>query len=115
MGRCAAVHRQHACRSLHRPGTRRVRPVERASCTRGIGTMKRIDVYYDGHVYSVGQRELDDVQHAIAEGQANGGMWLLVNDGEGTRRDAYLWIGAGTSIALVPIPDEQGEEVAGGS
>jgi hypothetical protein len=68
--------------------------------------MKRIDVYYDGHVYSVGQRELDDVQRAIAEGHSAGGTWLLVNDGEGTRRDAYLWIAAGTSIALVPIQDE---------
>ena len=37
------------------------------------------------------------------------GTWLLVNDGEGTRRDAYLWISAGTSIALVPIPDEKVE------
>jgi hypothetical protein len=71
--------------------------------------MKRIDVYYDGHVYSVGQRELEDVQNAIATSQSQGGMWLLVNDGEGTRRDAYLWIGPGTSIALVPIqadPDQ---------
>jgi hypothetical protein len=68
--------------------------------------MKRIDVYYDGHVYSVGQRELEDVQSAIAEGHSAGGTWLLVNDGEGTRRDAYLWIAAGTSIALVPIQDE---------
>jgi hypothetical protein len=72
--------------------------------------MKRIDVYYDGHVYSVGQRELEEVQTAIAEGHAAGGMWLLVNDGEGTRRDAYLWIAAGTSIALVPIPGEPDED-----
>ncbi|GAA1981636.1 hypothetical protein [Microbacterium pumilum] len=68
--------------------------------------MKRIDVVYDGHVYSVGQRDLDELRDLIAEGHAAGGMWLLVNEGEGTRRDAYLWIAPGTSIALVPIPGD---------
>jgi hypothetical protein len=71
--------------------------------------MKRIDVYYDGHLYSVGERELEDLQSIVSAGQTGGGTWLLVNDGEGTRRDAYLWITSGTSIALVPIPDEQVE------
>ena len=71
--------------------------------------MKRIDVYYDGHLYSVAERELEDLQSVVAAGQTGKGTWLLVNDGEGTRRDAYLWISAGTSIALVPIPDEQAE------
>lgn len=71
--------------------------------------MKRIDVYYDGHLYSVGERELEDLQRIVHDGHAGPGTWLLVNDGEGTRRDAYLWIAAGTSIALVPIPDEQVE------
>ena len=72
--------------------------------------MKRIDVYYDGRVYSVGQQELADIQQSIVDGQARGGTWLLVNDGEGTRRDAYLWISPGASIALVPIPDESSAE-----
>ena len=69
--------------------------------------MKRIDVYYDGHHYSVGERELAELQSVVAESQTGPGTWLLVNDGEGTRRDAYLWIAPGTSIALVPIPDEE--------
>lgn len=71
--------------------------------------MKRIDVYYDGHLYSVGERELEDLQRVVSDAQTGTGTWLLVNDGEGTRRDAYLWISAGTSIALVPIPDEKVE------
>jgi hypothetical protein len=71
--------------------------------------MKRIDVYYDGHVYSVGERDIEDIQRTVSEGQTGPGAWLLVNDGEGTRRDAYLWISSGTSIALVPIPDEEPE------
>lgn len=69
--------------------------------------MKRIDVYYDGHLYSVGERDLEELQNVVSAAQTGPGAWLLVNDGEGTRRDAYLWITAGTSIALVPIPDEQ--------
>ena len=71
--------------------------------------MKRIDVYYDGHVYSIGEREVEDIQRVVSEGQTGPGTWLLVNDGEGTRRDAYLWISSGTSIALVPIHDEASE------
>ena len=54
----------------------------------------------------MGQRDLDELRDLIAEGHAAGGMWLLVNEGEGTRRDAYLWIAPGISIALVPIPGD---------
>lgn len=67
--------------------------------------MKRIDVHYGGNLYSVGGRPLADVQLDV-ERAAEGGGWLLVNDGEGARRDAYLWIAAGVPIALVPIPDD---------
>lgn len=66
--------------------------------------MKRIDIYYSGTHYSVGGRELADVQAEIAELATRGG-WMLVNDSEGARRDAYLWVYPGTPIALVPIPD----------
>ncbi len=47
----------------------------------------------------------DEVQHEVERAAASGG-WLLVNDGEGARRDAYLWVAAGVPIALVPIPDD---------
>lgn len=67
--------------------------------------MKRIDLHYGGHFYSIGGRELADVQSEIESYHDSGG-WLLVNDGEGARRDAYLWLTGGTSIALVPIPEE---------
>ena len=70
--------------------------------------MKRIDVHYDAHSYSIGGRKFSEVQSEIASYSESGG-WLLVNDGEGARRDAYLWIGSGVSIALVPIPDEPTE------
>ncbi|WP_036317699.1 hypothetical protein [Microbacterium sp. B24] len=67
--------------------------------------MKRIDVHYGGNLYSVGGRALAEVQHEVERAAASGG-WLLVNDGEGARRDAYLWVAAGVPIALVPIPDD---------
>jgi len=35
--------------------------------------MKRIDVYYDGHLYSVGERELEDLKSVIIAGQAGPG------------------------------------------
>lgn len=65
--------------------------------------MKRIDLHYGGSLYSVGGRSLEEVQREIERAAASGG-WLRVNDGEGARRDAYLWVCAGVPIALVPIP-----------
>lgn len=66
--------------------------------------MKRIDIYYAGAHYSLGGRELAEVQEEIADLAGRGG-WMLVNDSEGARRDAYLWVSPGVTIALVPIPD----------
>ncbi|WP_019178977.1 hypothetical protein [Microbacterium yannicii] len=65
--------------------------------------MKRIDILYGNALYSVGGRELAEIQDEIAALTQNGG-WLLVNDGEGARRDAYLWLNLGVPIALIPIP-----------
>lgn len=67
--------------------------------------MKRIDIHYDGQTYSVGGRELGDLQREIIEGIAKGAHWLVVNDGEGERRDANLLITPATTIALIPVPD----------
>jgi len=67
--------------------------------------VKRIDVHYDGNLYTISNRELAEVQEEIAAAQREGG-WLLVNNGEGTRRDAYIWVRGGIPIALVPIPAE---------
>ena len=67
--------------------------------------MKRIDVLHGGNLYSLGGRDLAEVQTQIAS-FGNEGGWFLVNDGEGSRRDAYLWVSSATPIALVPIPDE---------
>jgi len=66
--------------------------------------VKRIDVHYGGHIYSVGSRELADMQAEVERAMADGGGWLIVNDGEGERRDAHLFVAPGTPIALIPIP-----------
>ena len=67
--------------------------------------MKRIDIHYAGHLYSIGGRELDDIQREVEAAQKSG-AWMIVNDGEGSRRDAHIWLGGGTPIALIPIPEE---------
>lgn len=67
--------------------------------------MKRIDLHYGGNLFSIGGRNLEDLQSEIVSYQQDGG-WLLVNDGEGMRRDTFLWVTAGVPIALVPIPDD---------
>ncbi len=70
--------------------------------------MKRIDIRYGGHSYSVGGRELADLQDEIATGLVDGGnVWIRVNEGEGIRRDAFLLITPGTPISLIPLETEQ--------
>ena len=69
--------------------------------------MKRIDIRYGGHSYSIGGRELGDIQDEIAAGLNGGGpVWLVANEGEGIRRDAHLLITAGTPISLIPLDGE---------
>jgi hypothetical protein len=77
--------------------------------------MKRIDIHYGGQTYSVGGRELHDLEQEIIDGIASGGHWMLVNDGEGQRLDAHLLLMPGSPIALIPVPeqvDNPDEEVA---
>jgi hypothetical protein len=68
--------------------------------------MKRIDIHYGGQIYSVGGRELHEVEKEITDGIASGSHWMLVNDGEGQRLDAHLLLMPGSPIALIPIPDQ---------
>lgn len=75
--------------------------------------MKRIDVHYGGQTYSVGGRSLEEFKAEIDAGVASGGHWLVVNDGEGERRDAHLLVTAASTLALVPIPDLSDEETPG--
>lgn len=65
--------------------------------------MKRIDILYGGIQYSVGERDLDELQARIAESiQSERPTWLEVNHGEGRPQPAFLLITAGVSVALIP-------------
>ncbi|MGC5172501.1 hypothetical protein ACLQ2Q_17840 [Microbacterium sp. DT81.1] len=66
--------------------------------------MKRIDLHYGGELCSVRKRELADLQTEINLLMDTGG-WLVVNDGEGIRRDSHRWITPGVPLAVIPIPD----------
>lgn len=67
---------------------------------------KRIDIHYGGQVYSVGDKSLGDLEREITEGIASGSHWMLVNDGEGQRRDAHLLLTPGAPIVLIPVPEQ---------
>jgi hypothetical protein len=67
--------------------------------------MKRIDVIYGGHAYSIGRAEFEAVQAEVTTGLASGSHWLRVNEGEGSEREAFLLITPGASLALIPLPD----------
>jgi hypothetical protein len=71
--------------------------------------MKRIDIYYGGSHYSVGQRDDDELRDEILAGLAAGPHWLEVNDGEGAPRRAYLLLSPGVPLAVIPIADEAPE------
>lgn len=68
--------------------------------------MKRIDIYYGGEHYSVGDRRYEDLRNEIETGLLMGTHWLTVNDGEGMTRPAHLLLTPGVPLAIVPIPDE---------
>lgn len=66
--------------------------------------MKRINVRYGATDYSIGGRDLADVQKEIADGLAKSRVyWLTVNEGSGREQTASLAISLGTPIALTPI------------
>jgi hypothetical protein len=68
--------------------------------------MKRIDIHYGGQLYSVGDRDVDQLMAEVEDGMRNG-AWLKVNDGEGERRDAFLMLGPGVPISVIPIPGDR--------
>ncbi len=72
--------------------------------------MKRTDILYGDGAYSVGGRDLGELQAEITRGVADGGYWLKVNHGEGGLQEAYLLLTSGTPVALIPIP---GDDSAG--
>jgi len=74
--------------------------------------MKRIHLYYDGFIYSVAGRELDELKSEIEQALTSGSPhWLKVNHGEGTLREAQLLIAPGVGLALSPMEAELEDRV----
>ncbi|MCR2783554.1 MULTISPECIES: hypothetical protein [unclassified Microbacterium] len=76
--------------------------------------MKRIDIAYGGHSYSISGRDIADLREEILTriGSEAPAFWLEVNHGEGQPRPTFLLITPTTELALTPIP---GDEEAVGS
>jgi len=70
--------------------------------------MKRINLIYQGQLYTMADRAITSVEEEVASIIASGQPgWLDVNSGEGTARPARLLITSSVSLTLVPIdPDE---------
>jgi hypothetical protein len=70
--------------------------------------MKRVQVLYDGLQYSIGQEDVDRLKASIEEAVTTGQpRWVQVNQGEGSPRDAELFIGPSPSIGLIMYPSEE--------
>lgn len=69
--------------------------------------MTRIDISYGGEWFSIGDRSAEQLSREIESGLATGHHWLVVNDGDGTTRKAYLSITPGVPLAVVPVPSAQ--------
>jgi len=66
--------------------------------------VKRINIAYDGAVYSIGEQEFAEYRERITAAHAqNAPFWLRVNYGEGRPQPADLLIAPGIPIALIPI------------
>jgi len=68
---------------------------------------KRVDVHYDGMLYTLPGDQLEAVKERVL-GAVTGGepFWLTVNMGEGRYQPADLLVTPGVAISLVPIPEE---------
>ncbi|QJU55261.1 hypothetical protein SCB71_19735 [Herbiconiux sp. KACC 21604] len=76
--------------------------------------MKRIDIIYDGTLYSLGGEEYDELKTSIAAAHDEGrSTWLRVDHGEGRARSAEILIAPGIPISLVAINTDTDAE--GGS
>jgi hypothetical protein len=72
--------------------------------------MKRINIRYDGAMYSVGGRELGELQEELAGAvSSEKPYWLEVNEGEGVPRPALLLITPAVAVALLPVPEPDPE------
>ena len=73
--------------------------------------MKRINITYGGHHYTVGHRELTDLKAEIDMAILSGTpYWLTVNQGEGAFEKAEIMITAASSIAIIGVNPPPADE-----
>jgi hypothetical protein len=78
--------------------------------------VKRINIRYNGAMYSVGDRDYAELQKEITDAVTSGmPHWLEVHHGAGTPRPASLLITPGVSVTLVPIAEPHLDEVSSDS
>ena len=66
--------------------------------------MKRVNIIYDGEHYSIGNRDVYELQAEIAEALKSGEPhWLRVNHGEGSYQIADLLLAPGIHISIMGI------------
>ncbi len=72
--------------------------------------IKRVDIYYNGTKYSLGEVDVETIKAQIETAvTTNQPLWLWVNQGGGEPRPSELLITAATQIALIPIPEPPGD------
>jgi hypothetical protein len=69
--------------------------------------VKRIEIGYNGQVYSIGDVDLDELKARIAAAAVGAPVWLSVNYGEGRPQAAEILVGPGIPISLIPVPEPQ--------
>jgi hypothetical protein len=62
--------------------------------------VSRIEVIYEGEMFTIGGRELADVQADVAAALEAGHGWLEVNQGSGAPATTHLLLSRGVPLAL---------------
>lgn len=68
--------------------------------------MKRVEVHYQGRIYSIANASIESVREAVDQAlRGAGSHWLQVQNGEGLGQDAVILITPGVAISIVnPTP-----------
>ncbi len=69
--------------------------------------MRRIDIGYDGVLYTAGARDYEALKRTVEEAHRTGSVtWITVNHGEGRPQPVELLIAPGIPVALHPVADD---------
>lgn len=66
--------------------------------------MKRINIGYEGQMYSVGEADLEELKARILAAAQGEPTWVRVQYGEGRPQPAEILLGPGIAVSLMPVP-----------